>query len=89
MSRRKPMAALAAVTATLAVAAPAATASAKTTTPVAHNANLVGVGRLVPGSPPCQFLIGQIRFALAFGNTPLASFWSNVFVYSGCGGAAI
>ena len=43
----------------------------------------------MPGSLPCQFLIGQIRFALLFGNTPLASVYSNAFVYSGCGGAAI
>jgi hypothetical protein len=86
MSRRKPMAALAAAAATLAIAAPAATASATTTAPAP---NVAGVGRLVPGSAPCQFLIAHIRFAVLTGNAPLANVFSNVFIRSGCGGAAI
>jgi hypothetical protein len=105
MSRRKPLAALAAVIAALALAAPAVSASAATAAPVARTALIgvdgvvppFGVvfppfivgGRLVPGSLPCQILIGQIRFAVLTGNTVWANFLSNVFIYSGCGGAAI
>ena len=100
MSRRKPLAALAAVTAALALAVPvvpAASASAATTAPVARTA-FIGVdgvfpfvvgGRLVPGSLPCQILIDKVRFALAIGNPALANLFSIVFIYSGCGGAAI
>jgi hypothetical protein len=97
MSRRKPLAALAAVTAALALAVPAVSASAATTTPVARTA-FIGVdgvfpfivgGRLVPGSLPCQILIGKVRFALLLGNPALANLYSLVFIYSGCGGAAI
>ena len=89
MSRRKPLAALAAVTAALAPAVPVASASAATTTHPAHIGHIGAGGRLVPGSPPCQFLVHHIQFALLFHNNALASFWSNVFIYSGCGGAAI
>ena len=86
MSRRKPLAALAAVTAALALALPAANAGAEPT-PAARV--LIGTGLLPSGSPPCYFLINQVRFALLTGNTAAANFWSNVFLYSGCGGAAI
>ena len=87
MSRRKPLAALAAVTATLALAVPAASASAATSAPAVRTAP-VG-GHLVSGSLPCQILIGQIRFAALLGNTLGENVLSNVFIYSGCGGAAI
>jgi hypothetical protein len=85
MSRRKPLAALAAVTAALALVVPVA--SAATTAPAVPTTS-IGVG-LVPGSLPCQILIGQIQFALLSGNMLWANLVSNVFVYSGCGGAAI
>ena len=78
MSHRKPMAAVAAVTAALAIAVPAASADAATPS----------VG-LQPGSLACQFLFNQVRFAAATGNIAFESIASNVFVYSGCGGAAI
>jgi hypothetical protein len=88
MSRRKPMAALAAATAALALAVPASGASAAP--PVARTAGPFGAhGPAIPGSLPCQSLIRQVRFSLATGNTPLANVFSNVFIYSGCGGAAI
>jgi hypothetical protein len=87
MSVRKPMAALAAVTAALALAIPSASASAATTTPAAHT-GWIGPG-LVAGSLPCQILVGELRFASASGNIWLENYLGNVFVYSGCGGAAI
>jgi hypothetical protein len=89
MSRRRPLAALAAVTATLAVAGPAASASAATTTPAAHPAFIGISGGLQSGSLPCRILVGQLQFAGLSGNIALANVLSNVFVYSGCGGAAI
>ena len=87
MSRRKPLAALAAVTAALALAVPAASASAATTVPAVRTASIGG--HLVSGSLPCQILIAQIRFAVLTRNTVWANVLSNVFIYSGCGGAAI
>jgi hypothetical protein len=88
MSRRKPLAALAAVTAALAVAVPAANASAATTAPV--RTPYIGLGGgLVAGSLPCQILVDQLRFAATTGNVPAENFLGEVFVYSGCGGAAI
>jgi hypothetical protein len=89
MSRRKPLAALAAVTAALALAVPAVSASAATAAPAVPTSSIGVGGRLVSGSLPCQILVGQIRFAVLSGNTVWANFLSNVFVYSGCGGAAI
>ena len=77
MKRLMPLAAVAATTAALAFAAPAARAEAAT--PLA----------LQPGSLPCQLLVSQIRFATAFHLTGLATVLSNVFIRSGCGGAAI
>jgi hypothetical protein len=89
LSRRKPLAALTAVTAALAIGIPAASASAATTAPAVHTAS-IGVGSgLVAGSLPCQILVAQIRFAALSGNTLGENVLSNVFVYSGCGGAAI
>jgi hypothetical protein len=89
MSVRKPMAALAAVTAALAVAVPAASASAATTTPAARGAFIPPTGGLVAGSLPCQVLVGELRFASLERNIWLEDYLGNVFVYSGCGGAAI
>jgi hypothetical protein len=89
MSRRKPLAALAAVTAALALAVPAASASAATTAPAVRPASIGVGGHLVSGSLPCQLLVGQLRFAQASGNTFWANYVANVLLYSGCGGAAI
>jgi hypothetical protein len=88
MSRRKPLAALAAATTALALAVPTAGASAATT-PSGHALPPGPVVRFVPGSLPCQVLISNIRTALLFHNSTLANYFSNVFVYGGCGGAAI
>lgn len=87
MSRRKPMAALAAATAAVAIAIPASGASAAT--PVARNAPFGAHGLYEPGSPSCQLLVRRVRFFSATGVMPAANLFSNVFVYSGCGGAAI
>jgi hypothetical protein len=89
MSPQKPLAALAAVTAALAVAVPAASASAATSAPAVRTAHVGVRGALMPGSLPCQFLVGQIQFAALTGNTGWESLVSNAFVSSGCGGAAI
>jgi hypothetical protein len=85
LSRRKPLAALTAVTAALALVIPAASASAATPAAPVHTASI----GLVAGSLPCQILIDQIRFAALSGNTLGETVLSNMFVYSGCGGAAI
>jgi hypothetical protein len=87
MSQRKPLAALAAGTAALALALPVASAGAATTASPVSTASL-SLG-LVPGSIPCQLLVSQLSFAAQFGNPLWANFLSNLFIYSGCGGAAI
>jgi hypothetical protein len=84
MSQRKPLAALAAVTAAAALVVPAS-ASATTTAPAVREASI----GFAPGSLPCLIDYNALRLAFASGNTVLANFLSNVFVYSGCGGAAI
>jgi hypothetical protein len=89
MSRRKPLAALAAVTAALALAVSAGSASAATTAPAARTASIGVSAGLAPGSLPCVILVRQIQFALLVRNPLWANVLSNVFVYSGCGGAAI
>jgi hypothetical protein len=89
MSQRKSLGALAAVTAALALAVPVAGASASTTAPAARTAS-VGLGfRLPAGSLPCQIMVGELRFAMATGNTGFANYIARVLQYSGCGGAAI
>jgi hypothetical protein len=86
--------------AALALALSAASAGAWTKAPATRTASVghvlgagggfLGVGGLLPpGSPPCWFLVSQIQFAHLTHNTLLESFWGNVFIYSGCGGAAI
>ena len=84
-SRR--LAALAAVTATLALAVPAVSASAAPTAPAVRTAS-IGVG-LQSGSLPCRILVHEIQRALLLGHKVWANYLSNVFVYSHCGGAAI
>jgi hypothetical protein len=88
MPRSKPLAALAAVTAALALAVPAASASAATTAPAVRSTS-IGAGYLGAGSLGCQFLVGQLRFAALTGNVPAENFLGEVLVYSTCGGAAI
>jgi hypothetical protein len=88
MTRRKPLAVLAALTAAVAFALPVASAGAATTAP-AVPAVSIGVGGLMSGSLACQMLVAQMEFATQTGNTLWANVLSNVFVYSGCGGAAI
>jgi hypothetical protein len=80
---------LAAVTAALALAVPAGSASAATTPPAVRTAQIGVGGRLAPGSLPCRILVAEIGRAVASGNTLWANFLSNVFIYAGCGGAAI
>ena len=84
--RTKPLAAGAALAAALAVAAPVTSATAATTTPHAAQASIVSVA---PPQPFCLFLAHEVQFNLAVGNLPAATFFSNIFVHSGCGGAAI
>jgi hypothetical protein len=86
---RKPLAALAAVTAALALAVPAASASAAT----------FGPGPAVPGpivSPVytssaalCSMLVFQLNAAELTGNPILANAIGGTLMDMGCGGAAI
>jgi hypothetical protein len=85
MSRRKPLAALAAVAGALALVVPAASANAATTAPTARTA-FVAFG---PDSLYCRVVYSELVVAGDTGNMPLTNFLSNVFVDSGCGGAAI
>jgi hypothetical protein len=85
MSRRKPLAALAAVAGALALVVPAASANAATTAPTARTA-FVAFG---PDSLYCRVLYSELVVAGNTGNVPLTTFLGNVFVYSHCGGAAI
>jgi hypothetical protein len=85
MSQRKPLAAVAAVTAALALAVPAASASAATTAPPVPTASI----GLASGSLTCQLLVYQLRFAELSGNILWANSVARVLQFSGCGGAAI
>jgi hypothetical protein len=89
MPRRKPLAALAAVTAALALAVPAANTSAATTAPAVRTTTIGIGGHLLPGSLRCLILVGQLRFAALSGNTLRVNYLARVLQYSGCGGAAI
>jgi len=88
MSRAKPLAALAAVTAALALAVPATSASAAPSGHAVRTASL-GVPHLVAGPLTCGFLVGELRFAELSGNALWVNSIGNVLLYSGCGGAAI
>jgi hypothetical protein len=76
MSRRKPLAALAAVSAVVAVAMPTASASAA---PIAY----------APPAFLCQSLVLQMQGAQAVGNPLLADLLGQTLMDIGCGGAAI
>ena len=90
MSQRKPLAALAAVTAALALVVPAASASAATT---------FGPGPVVPRpivspvyTPPaalCSTLVFQLNVAELTANTIMANAIGATLMDVGCGGAAI
>ena len=90
MSARKPLAALAAGTAALALVVPAASASAAT----------FGPGPVVPPRPIispvytpssvlCSMLVLQLRAAQGAGNPYLANALAGTLMNMGCGGAAI
>lgn len=89
MSRGKPLAALAAVTSALALAVPAASASAATTAPAVRTTSIGIGGHLLPGSLRCGILVGELRFAALSGNALWVNYLGRVLQYSGCGGAAI
>jgi hypothetical protein len=80
MSRCKPLAALAVVTAALAVAAPAANAGTAKTSPAAHTAALPGV-QLAPNSLLCRIL----RFYSATASSPLNGWALGAYFTLGCG----
>jgi hypothetical protein len=82
------MAALAAVTAAVAVAVPAADASAATTQPTASTRIVTPV----PYTPPAYFCLSlarQAQTAALLGNHILANLLGQTLMYVGCGGAAI
>jgi hypothetical protein len=95
MSQRKPLAALAAVTAALAFVVPAASASAATFGP----GPVVVPKPVVPGpvvSPVftpsavlCSTLVFQLNVAEMSGNPILANAIGGTLMAAGCGGAAI
>jgi hypothetical protein len=89
MSRRKPMAALAAVTAAIAVAVPTASASAATTERTVSPRQFAIPPAFGAGSLYCDVLVGELRLAAATGNIWLENGLGAVLLYSGCGGAAI
>jgi hypothetical protein len=89
MSRRKPLAALAAVTAAVAFAVPTASASAATTERTVSPRQAITPTVFNPGSLYCDVLVGELRLATASGNIWLENGLGNVLLYSGCGGAAI
>jgi hypothetical protein len=83
MSRRKPLAALAAVTAAVAIAVPAASASAATTE---------RADSPLPFTPPtdlCQTLSGATQAVLALGDPQLVDLTQTAVDVLGCGAAAL
>jgi hypothetical protein len=76
MSRRKLLAALAAVTAALSLAVPVAGASAATTA--------TAVPAVATPSTICVLLHQQIQFETQIGNTQLANLLSRVAIFMGC-----
>jgi hypothetical protein len=89
MSRRKPLAALAALTAALAVAVPAASASAAPTERTVSPRQFVIPPVFGPGSLYCDTVYFQLKVAGETGNILAETVLGNLFVDTGCGGAAI
>jgi hypothetical protein len=88
MSRRKPLAALAAVTAALGLVVPTASAGAATIQPAVPSPIVSHVG--YPPSPLlCNILVLQLQAAVRAGNPFLANALAKTLMYMGCGGAAI
>jgi hypothetical protein len=85
LSQRKPLAALAAGTAAIALALPVASASAATIPPVPVFPTVSSL--FMPGSLPCRLLDGELRLANQFGFTVWTNVVSNVAAFTGCGGA--
>ena len=82
MARCKPLAALAVVTAALALTAPAASADTAKTLPAVRTA-AVGSTQLVPESPLCRIL----RFYATTAPSPLNGWALGAYFRLGCGGA--
>jgi hypothetical protein len=89
MSSRKPLAALAAVTAALAVAVPAASANASTFGPGPGVAWPVVSPVYTPSAVLCSSLVFQLNGAELAGNPILANAIGGTLMDMGCGGAAI
>jgi hypothetical protein len=80
MSRRKPLAAFAAIMAALAVAVPAASASAATTAP-AVGTTLIGFPVFGLTNPTCPILVRLLQHAALSGNQALANVFSIQLLY--------
>ena len=89
MSRRKPLAALAAIPAALALAVPAASASAATFGPGPVVPRPVVSPVFTPSAVLCSTLVYQLRVAELVGNPILANAIGGTLMNIGCGGAAI
>jgi hypothetical protein len=89
MSHRKPLAALAAVTAALALVVPAASASAATFGPGPVVPRPVVSPVYTPSAVLCSTLVYQLNVAELTGNHILANAIAGTLMDVGCGGAAI
>ena len=89
MSHRKPLAAVAAVTAALALAVPAASASAATFGPGPVVPRPIVSPVYTPSAALCSMLVYQLRAAELTGNPILANAIGATLMDMGCGGAAI
>jgi hypothetical protein len=89
MSRRKPLAALAAVTAALALAVPAASASAATFGPGPAIPRPIVSPAYTASAALCSSLVYQLNFAELTANPILANAIGATLMDIGCGGAAI
>jgi hypothetical protein len=89
MSQRKPLAALAAATATLALVVPAASAGAATFGPGPVVPKPFVSPVYTPSAVLCSTLVYQLRVAQLVGNPILANAIAGTLMGVGCGGAAI
>jgi hypothetical protein len=86
---RKPLAALAAVTAALALAVPAASANAATFGPGPVVPTAVVSPAYTPSAALCSMLVFQLNGAELTGNPILVNAIGGTLMDLGCGGAAI